>query len=69
MTVKPTARDAAGVDLDTKVTALSTAATAAAGKAQAAALNAALDQAQRELVYHYLDTGRITAASILSSLS
>jgi hypothetical protein len=28
-----------------------------------------LDQLQRELVYHYMDVGRITAATILSTLS
>lgn len=28
-----------------------------------------LDQYQRELVYHYLDTGRLLAASILSTMS
>ena len=33
------------------------------------AIRLKLDQLQRELVYHYLDVGRITAATILSTLS
>lgn len=69
MTVKPTARDTAGVDLDTKVTSLSAAVTASVGKAHNASLSAQLDQAQRELVYHYLDTGRLSAASVLSTMT
>lgn len=69
MTVKPSAKDTAGADLDTKVTTISTASTAAAGKAHAASLNASLDQAQRELVYHYLNIGRLSAANILSTMT
>lgn len=69
MTVTPSTKDADGSTLNTKVTALQTTATAAAGKPQAAAISAALDQAQRELVYHYLDTGRLTAANILSTMT
>lgn len=69
MTVTPSAKDSDGAALNTKVTSLSTAVTAAAGKAQAPSLSAALDQAQRELVYHYLDTGRILASTILSTLT
>lgn len=69
MTVKPSAKDSDGGALDVKVTSLAATATASAGKPQAAAISAALDQAQRELVYHYLDTGRLTAANILSTMT
>lgn len=69
MTVKASAKDTDGALLDSRVATLQTAANAASGKAHSAALLAALDQAQRELVHHYLDVGRITAANILSTLS
>lgn len=69
MTVGPSAKDSDGAALSTKVTNLSTAVTAAAGKAHAASLSAALDQTQRELVYHYLNVGRLTAANILSTMT
>lgn len=69
MTVSASPKDSDGAALSTKVTALSTTVTAASGKAQAASLSAALDQTQRELVYHYLDVGRLTAANILSTMT
>lgn len=69
MTVKPSAKDTDGAGLDTKVTSLSATATASAGKPQAASISAALDQAQRELVYHYLNIGRLSAANILSTMT
>jgi len=69
MAVKPAPRDSVGAVLDTAVTNLITASNAAANKAHAAALAAALDQAQRELVNHYMMIGRITAATILSTLA
>lgn len=69
MTVGPSAKDSDGAALSTKVTFLSTATTTAAGKAHAPSLSAALDQAQRELVYHYLNVGRLQASSILSTMT
>lgn len=69
MTVSASPKDSDGAALNVKVTGLSTAVTAAAGKPQAASLSAALDQTQRELVYHYLDVGRLTAANILSTMT
>lgn len=69
MAVKPSPKDSDGTLLDTKVTSLSASATAAAGKAHAPALSAALDQTQRELVYHYLNIGRLQASTILSTLT
>lgn len=69
MTVSPSPKDTSGTLLNTNVALLSTAVTAAAGKAHASSLSAALDQAQRELVYHYLDIGRLQAATILSTMT
>lgn len=71
MTVSPRQGDTAGTLLNTNVSALSAAATAisAASTSAKAAAAAALDQAQRELVYHYLSVGRLTAANILSTMT
>jgi hypothetical protein len=69
MTVSASSKDSDGALLQTKIAALSTAVTAAVGKAHYAALSAALDQAQREAVYHFLDTGRLLASSILSTMT
>lgn len=69
MAVVASPKDADGARLATNVTALSTLATAATGKAHAASLSASLDQAQRELVQHYLNVGRLTAANILSTMT
>ena len=69
MTVSALPRAADGAALATKVTALSTQATALANGSAKFAAQAALDRAQRELVYHYLDTGRLTAANILSTMT
>lgn len=69
MTVSALPKDAAGAQLATSVASLTTSLAAAAGKPQAASMSAALDQANRELVYHYLDTGRLVAATILSTMT
>jgi len=71
MAVKPLPRDVDGSNLDTNVTKLQTAFNAipAASASAKAAAAAALDQAQRELVIHYLARGRLTAASILSTMT
>lgn len=69
MTVSASAKDSDGRQLQANITSLSVAVTAASGKAHAAALSAQLDQLQREAVYHFLDTGRLTAANILSTMT
>lgn len=71
MAVKPFPKDNVGAELDTKVTNLTSTANAihpASAGAKAAAA-AALDQAQRELVNHYMTNGRLSAATILSTLT
>lgn len=69
MAVTASPKDSDGSRLATAVTSLATAATAAAGKAHQASLAAALDQSQRELLYHYLDSGRLQASTILSTMT
>lgn len=69
MTVSASPKDSSGAFLTTAVASLTTAVAAAAGKPHAASLSAALDQANRELVYHYLDVGRLNAATILSTMT
>lgn len=69
MTVSASSKDPDGRQLQAAIAALQTRVNAAAGKSQAAALNAQLDQIQREAVYHFLDTGRLQAASILSTMT
>lgn len=69
MTVTASPRDTDGAALSVKVTGLSTQVTALANGSAKVAASALLDQTQRELVYHYLDTGRLTAASILSTMT
>ena len=71
MAVTAHPKDVQGKVLDTKVANL-TAALAAINPASAgvaAKLASDLDQAQRETVSHYMAKGRITAASVLSTLS
>ncbi|HEV2178340.1 MAG TPA: hypothetical protein VGU20_31085 [Stellaceae bacterium] len=69
MTVTANPRDNDGRQLASHVSSLQTAVNAASGKAHYPALSAQLDQAQRELVAHYLDVGRLTAANILSTMT
>lgn len=69
MTVSASARDTDGRQLQAAIAALQTRATAATGKAQFAALSAQLDQIQRESVHHFLNVGRLNAASILSTMT
>lgn len=68
MAVNPYPRDGHGALLQANLTALQANTVSAASPAAQAILRQT-DQLQRELVYHYLDTGRITAAAILSTLS
>lgn len=65
----PPPKDNNAAELTTKISGLQTSVNNSSGKANAASLAAALDQSQRELVYHYMETGRLTAASILSTMT
>lgn len=62
-------KDASGLALDTKIVNL-TAALAAVGNGPAKVrLTDDLAAAQREAVVHYMNIGRISAATVLSTLS
>lgn len=69
MTVSASAKDSDGRQLQSNISALQTAVNASAGKSHNAALQAQLDQLQRELVYHFLNVGRLQAATILSTMT
>lgn len=69
MSVKPNAGDTSGSKLDSNVALLTATAAATSSTAHGASISAKLDQAQRELVYHYLDNGRLTAANILATMT
>jgi hypothetical protein len=69
MTVVANPKDADGAALQTKITALTAQVNALGNHPAKFAAQAALDQLQRELVNHFLMVGRITAATILSTLS
>ena len=62
--------DQAGVALDLAISNLNTAISAApAGSVQLAALKTALGQTQNAAVEHYMRTGRISPAKVLSTLN
>lgn len=69
MTVGPNPRNQDSLALDAAVTKLTAAVAATKSTAHGAAMAAALDKAQRELVLHYLDVGRLSAANILSTMT
>jgi hypothetical protein len=69
MTVLATSKDPDGLLLQTQITALNTQINNTASTLTKESLRVKLDQLQREAVYHFLDVGRITAATILSTLS
>lgn len=69
MTVTANPRDTEGARLATAVTGLQNQLNATSSTLHKESLKAALDQAQRELVLHYLMVGRLTAANILSTMS
>ncbi len=70
MTVVAKPADTDGAILDTKISALGTAVTAApAGSIQLQRLTEAQQQAQREAVHHYLANGRILPGTVISTLS
>ena len=69
MTVLATSKDPDGLLLQTQITALNTQINNTASTLTKESLRIKLDQLQRESVYHFLDVGRITAATVLSTLS
>jgi len=71
MTVSALPKDLDGARLTTAVTNATTTLNGISSASTSAkiAAAAALDQAQRELVLHYLETGRLTAANILSTMT
>lgn len=69
MTVTARSSDTDGKLLQANITSLTSQIAVTSSPLHKNAMNVQLDQLQRELVYHYLDVGRITAATILSTLS
>jgi hypothetical protein len=69
MTVLATSKDPDGILLQTQITAITTQLNLTTSTNVKETIRLKLDQAQREAVYHFLDVGRITAATILSTLS
>lgn len=69
MTVGVPQGDQNAAILQSNINALNTKLGVTTGALQKEHMKVKLDQYQRELVYHYLDTGRLTAASILSTMS
>jgi hypothetical protein len=69
MTVSPRVGDNAGTLLQSNITALTSQISATSSPLHKAAMQAQLDQLQRELVYHYLDVNRLSAATILSTMT
>jgi hypothetical protein len=62
-------QDAAGYALDAQITAVAALISANTSPLHLASYVARLDDLQRQAVLHYLATGRISAATILSTLS
>ena len=69
MTVTANPRDTDGVLLQANITSLTSQINVTSSPLHKAAMNAQLDQLQRELVAHYMDVGRIKAATVLSTLT
>lgn len=69
MTVGVPAGDSNAAVLQANITALTAKLTITKGLLHVEAMKVRLDQLQRELVYHYMDTGRLNAANILSTMS
>ena len=67
MAVTPHPRDTAGTNKQTEITNLQAAVVSSPGAK--AFLDAKTEQAQKELVLHYMNIGRLSAATILSTLS
>jgi hypothetical protein len=69
MTVTASSRDPDGLLLQAQITSLTTQIASTSSALTKHSMSLKLDQLQRELVAHYLDTGRILAATVLSTLS
>lgn len=69
MTVSAHPRDAAGASVQAAITSLTSKLTITSGTMQVYQMNVKLDQLQRELVNHYMNVGRLNAASILSTMT
>ncbi len=69
MTVTASPKDIDGMNVNTKVANLTAAVAAVSSPLTKAAVSQVLDQTQRELVNHYMETGRLTAANILSTMT
>lgn len=69
MTVSARQGDNAGILLQANITSLTTQINATASAQHKYAMQQQLDQLQREAVAHFMDVGRIQAATILSTLS
>lgn len=69
MTVSSHPRDSAGIQLQAGITALTAKLLITTGTLQKVAMQAQLDQFQRELVNHYFNIGRLNAALVLSTMT
>lgn len=69
MSVTARPNDTGGSSLDTKIANITAAKAATTSTALKEHLAVQLDRAQQEAVIHYMEHGRITAATILSTLA
>lgn len=69
MTVTAHPKDHDAMTLKANIDALVAKAAVTSSTLTLSAMNAKLDQLQRELVIHYIEIGRLNAASILSTMS
>jgi len=69
MTVSAHPRDAAGASVQAAITSLTTKLTITSGPSAVNQMNVKLDQLQREAVIHFMNIGRLSAASILSTMT
>ena len=67
MSVNPHPKDSPGTQKQSEITSLQ--ANVVTSPLAKARLDAQTDQAQKELVNHYMNIGRLSAATILSTLS
>lgn len=67
MTVSPHPKDSAGASKQAEIVALQ--ALSVSAPLTKAHVDAKLDTTQKELVVHYMNIGRLSAATILSTLS
>lgn len=69
MTVTAHPRDTGGAQLQSAITSLTAKLTITSSPSAVFQMNLKLDQLQRELVNHFLNYGRLTAANILSTMT